>query len=185
MTAGEKPAPTLVQTKPAALSWLLIVGGMLLLGAALAAGATGGIARPLASSAQEADCGEWPYAEFDIEPRPRLVLELARTPEERHDGLMFREYLDWDSGMLFEFEAPTRSGFWMRNTLLPLSIAWINSDGLIVDIQDMVPLTEDVHYPSTSYSFALEVNQGWYEVNGIGIGQRVLLCLPRWEPPSA
>lgn len=181
MSAAKKPAKTLARTGRDAWGVRLLFGGVLLMAVALAFGVTGGLARPLGESARESGCGDAPYAEFAIETKPRLALELARTPEERSLGLMFREQMDWDSGMLFEFEAPTRSGFWMRNTLLPLSIAWINSEGIIVDIQDMVPLTEDVHYPSSSYSFALEVNQGWYEFNGVGVGQQVWFCLPALE----
>src|SRR5262249_5948298 len=67
-----------------------------------------------------------------------------------------------DSGMLFIYDRPATEGYWMHNTLLPLSIAWIGRDGPIVDIQDMQALTDDVHYPAAPYWYALEANQGWY-----------------------
>lgn len=128
----------------------------------------------------------YPYAEVDIETRPRLQLEVAATPQERTRGLMFREWLPWEQGMLFVFEQQGQGGFWMRNTLLPLSIAWLDLDGTIVDIQDMQPQTDDVHVPAAPYWYALETNQGWYQANGVGVGQRVLLCteVPLPAPPA-
>lgn len=90
---------------------------------------------------------------------------------------MFRESMPWDTGMLFVFEQPSASGFWMRNTLLPLSIAWLDQYGTIVDIQDMQPLSDEVHAPPAPYVYAIETNQGWFEANGVGVGQRVVLCI--------
>jgi uncharacterized membrane protein (UPF0127 family) len=95
---------------------------------------------------------------------------------------MFRESLPWDSGMVFVFEQPSIAGFWMRNTLIPLSIAWLDQDGTIVDIQDMQPLSDDVHTPAAPYVYAIETNQGWFESNGVGVGQRVVLCLDVTSP---
>jgi uncharacterized membrane protein (UPF0127 family) len=124
-------------------------------------------------------CAEAPYVEVDIETRPRVWLEVASTPEEHQVGLMFRESMPTDNGMLFVYDRPAREGYWMRNTLIPLSIAWIEADGTIVDIQDMQPQTDDVHAPPAQYWYALEVNQGWFYNNGVGVGQRVLFCLPQ------
>lgn len=140
---------------------------------------------PVATEPAPAACDpsvEVPYAEVDIETRPRLQLEVAATPQERMRGLMFREWLPWEQGMLFVFEQQGQGGFWMRNTLLPLSIAWLDLDGSIVDIQDMQPQTDDVHVPAAPYWYALETNQGWYEANGVGVGQRVLLCTGKGVP---
>jgi uncharacterized membrane protein (UPF0127 family) len=75
------------------------------------------------------------------------------------------------------YDQPAREGYWMRNTLIPLSIAWIERDGTIVDIQDMQPLSDQVHAPSAQYWYALEVNQGWFFANGVGVGQQILFCL--------
>ena len=135
-----------------------------------------------APSVAPAACGQQPHAEVDIETRPSLWLEVAATPEDRTRGLMFRESLPWDTGMLFVFEQPSVAGFWMRNTLIPLSIAWLDRDGTIVDIQDMQPLTDEVHAPAAPYVYAIETNQGWFEANGVGVGQRVLLCLEVTSP---
>jgi len=118
-----------------------------------------------------------PSAQVQIDTRPRVTLEVARTPQERETGLMNRERLDPDSGMLFVFETPTTAGFWMRNTLIPLSVAWIDAAGNIVDIQDMQPLDETTHFPVASYLYALEVNQGWFVNHGVGTGQVVQFCL--------
>jgi hypothetical protein len=102
-----------------------------------------------------------------------LTVELARTAGERSRGLMLREELAEDGGMLFVFPGDTEAGFWMKDTLIPLSIAFIAEDGTILDIQEMEPLSEDVHRPPEPYRYALEVNQGWFEEQGFGTGDRV------------
>jgi hypothetical protein len=134
-----------------------------------------------ASSANDAvgQCGDpqTPYAEVQIDTLPRLSLEVARTPDEHQVGLMFRESLPSDSGMLFVYDRPATEGYWMHDTYVPLSIAWIDQTGTIVDIQDMQPLTDDVHWPVAAYWYALEANQGWYLEHGVGVGQLVTFCL--------
>ncbi len=102
-----------------------------------------------------------------------LTVELARTAGERSRGLMFREELAEDGGMLFVFPEDTEAGFWMRDTLIPLSIAFIAADGTIVDIQDMEPLSTELHRPPERYRYALEVNQGWFQQNGFDVGDQV------------
>jgi uncharacterized membrane protein (UPF0127 family) len=148
---------------------------------ALALFVVGVLALPASGRAQDAvgACGDAaaPYAEVQIDTYPRLWLELARTPEEKQMGLMFRPEMPWENGMLFVYDRPAIDGYWMRNTLIPLSIAWIERDGTIVDIQDMQPQTDDVHYPAAQYWYALEANQGWFFENGVGVGQQVLFCL--------
>ena len=100
-----------------------------------------------------------PYLQVQIDTAPQVQLELARTPQEHQVGLMFRDSLPPDSGMLFIYDHPATEGYWMRNTLIPLSIAFIDRDGTIVDIQDMQPLDEiDIHFPAAPYWYALEVN---------------------------
>jgi uncharacterized protein len=104
-----------------------------------------------------------------------VLVELARTDAERQRGLMGRTYLDEGAGMLFVFPADTAGPFWMKDTLIPLSIAFIGADGVIVDIQDMQPLDETLHYPARPYRYALEVPQGWFARSGIRVGQPVEL----------
>jgi uncharacterized membrane protein (UPF0127 family) len=105
--------------------------------------------------------------------RAELTVELAVTPGERSRGLMFREEMPEDRGMLFVFRRETKTGFWMKDTKIPLSIAFIASDGLILETQDMEPLSEELHTPARAYRYALEVNQGWFERHGLGLGDRV------------
>jgi uncharacterized membrane protein (UPF0127 family) len=129
------------------------------------------------SSSDCSDTGT-PYAEVEIDTAPRIEpLEIARTPQEHELGLMYRQSLAPDSGMLFVYDQQATEGYWMHNTLIPLSIAWIDQNGSIVDIQDMQPLTDDVHTPAAPYWYALEVNQGWFLQHGVGVGQQVRFCL--------
>ena len=105
--------------------------------------------------------------------RAELTVELAVTPAEHTRGLMFREEMQEERGMLFVFRRETKTGFWMKDTKIPLSIAFIASDGLILETQDMEPLSKALHRPARKYRWALEVNQGWFERHGLGAGDRV------------
>ncbi len=105
-----------------------------------------------------------------------LRLEVADTPERRAYGLMFRKSLPADSGMVFSFPSPTTGGFFMKNTLIPLSIAFFDSSGKILEILDMTPCTSDpceIYEPGVSYTGALEVNQGSFARWGISVGDHV------------
>jgi uncharacterized membrane protein (UPF0127 family) len=102
-----------------------------------------------------------------------LSAEVADDAEERARGLMFRESLAEDAGMIFVYAEDTTIGFYMRDTTIPLSIAFIARDGVIIDIQDMAPLDQTLHYAPGPYAYAVEVNQGWYTRNGIGVGDSV------------
>ncbi|MBI4596385.1 MAG: DUF192 domain-containing protein [Candidatus Tectomicrobia bacterium] len=102
-----------------------------------------------------------------------IEVEIAATPEQFQTGLMNRKSLPEMQGMLFNFSiygGSVNIPFYMKNTYIPLSIAFISGDGRIVDIQDMEPLSETLHYPSTPYQYALEVNQGWFQKYGIAVG---------------
>ena len=100
--------------------------------------------------------------------------ELALDPPQRAQGLMFRERLDDGEGMLFIFPADTTGGFWMQNTLVPLSIAFIDSTGAIVGLDDMAPLSQEIHQPPAPYRFALEVPRGFFARPGVQVGDKVL-----------
>ncbi|MBI4277775.1 MAG: DUF192 domain-containing protein [Armatimonadetes bacterium] len=109
-----------------------------------------------------------------------LRVEIAETSEARARGLMFRTSLDEFSGMLFIFEQTTLLSFWMKNTLIPLSIAFIDEGWRIVDIQDMAverdPNTPQRFYPAVRPArYALEVNLGFFARHGIGVRARVTL----------
>ena len=102
-----------------------------------------------------------------------ITAEVARTPEERSTGLMNRFSLRPDHGMLFVFEKPEPLGFWMKNTYIPLSIAFIAADGRILNIEDMAPQTEDTHYSRGPALFALEMRKGWFAERGVTAGAKV------------
>jgi hypothetical protein len=102
-----------------------------------------------------------------------IVAELARSPDERAVGMMFRREMAAHEGMLFVFPASGPQCFWMRNTLLPLSIAFIADDGTIVNLADMKPQTTDPHCSKQPVRFALEMNQGWFDKRGIKPGFRL------------
>ncbi len=118
----------------------------------------------LATVAIEASGGE----------RVEVRAEIADDLSEQARGLMYRTALAGDRGMLFVYDDERERSFWMRNTLIPLSIAYIDSEGRIVDIQDMEPLDDDPpHYVSAEPAqYALEVNQGFFEERGIEVGDR-------------
>jgi uncharacterized membrane protein (UPF0127 family) len=99
--------------------------------------------------------------------------ELAVTPEQQATGMMFRTTMGINEGMLFVAEERGVRCFWMRNTLLPLSIAFIDDDGIIVNIADMQPRSEQSHCSARPVRFALEMNQGWFAKRGIKPGARV------------
>lgn len=103
----------------------------------------------------------------------RVQAEVASTEAQRSQGLMYRESLGQDRGMLFVFPSPGQYCFWMKNTLIPLSIAFIDDDGLITDLADMAPRDERSHCPGKAVRYALEVNQGWFEQQKIGVGHKV------------
>ena len=116
---------------------------------------------------------------FDTEPgNVRLNVEVADTAEERRTGLMFRESLPENAGMLFVFEQDTQQGFWMKDTTIPLSIAFIDAaSGTVIDIQDMQPLDLTLHSPPSPYRYAVEANQGWFAQNGVAAG--TMASIPR------
>lgn len=103
----------------------------------------------------------------------RLDVEIAASERDRQKGLMYRTSLPHNSGMLFVFEKEKRLSFWMKNTYIPLDIAFIDSHGVIKDIYQMRPLDTSVFYnSSTEVRYALEVNQWWFEKNGISAGSK-------------
>lgn len=102
-----------------------------------------------------------------------IRVEHAATPETLREGLMHRTALAADNGMLFELGEPDIHCFWMKNTLIPLSIAFIDRDGRIVDIQDMRPQSLDPHCPTEPITRALEMNLGWFARAGVRTGAHV------------
>ncbi|HOD58398.1 MAG TPA: DUF192 domain-containing protein [Rectinema sp.] len=103
----------------------------------------------------------------------KIKAEVALTEGERNRGLMYRSSLKDGEGMLFVFESDQKLAFWMKNTKLPLSLAYILSDGTIVQIIDLVPFSEESRPSIRSVRYALEVPQGWFERSGIKVGDKV------------
>lgn len=103
----------------------------------------------------------------------KIRVETAVTPEERSLGLMYRKSLASDSGMLFVYFRETKLSFWMKNTLIPLSIAFIDADMTIIDIQQMEPETKVSHTSPQPALYALEMNRAWFAEHGICPGHRV------------
>lgn len=102
-----------------------------------------------------------------------VLAEIAKTDEERAQGLMYRKEVKAGEGMLFVFDRDQIMGFWMKNTEIPLSIAYISSDGIILEIHNMKPHSEAPVTSSRSARYALEVPQGWFESAGVKIGDKV------------
>ena len=100
-------------------------------------------------------------------------VEIAATEEEKRTGLMYRRSLGENGGMLFIYENEGRWAMWMKNTYVPLSVAFIDRNGRILNIEDMQPLTEDSHQASGPAKYALEMNQGWFARRGIAKGDKV------------
>lgn len=143
------------------------------------------IAALLAISAAALSCSaqQAPGAETD-KPNPTLkkvtlvsgqtqvVVEVAATETERNRGLMFRKTLADGKGMLFVFDTDQRVSFWMKNTSLPLSLAYLASDGTILQVLDLAPFSEEPRPSERSIRYALEVPQGWFAKVGLKPGDR-------------
>ena len=102
-----------------------------------------------------------------------LTVEIANRSDQHQRGLMFRESMDELAGMLFVFRGDRTGGFWMRNTLIPLDIAYLGADGTVLEIVYGVPLNLEILTPGQPYRYTLEVNGGWFERQGFGVGDRV------------
>lgn len=115
-----------------------------------------------------------------------LHTQVAATPAEQEQGLMFYTKLGDNDGMIFLLGDPSRASFWMKNTLIPLSVAFIDKDGMILEIHDMFPAAQNMpddqipitNSVSKSVAFALETNIHWFALNGIKAGDRI-------DPPPA
>ena len=103
----------------------------------------------------------------------RLTVEVAATDPQRAQGLMHRRMLPENRGMLFVFSHAAPQSFWMKNTYIPLSIAFVDDSGTIVNIADMKPLTTDPHPSAQPAKYALEMNRGWFAKRGIKAGARI------------
>ncbi|MGH8633574.1 MAG: DUF192 domain-containing protein [Burkholderiales bacterium] len=103
----------------------------------------------------------------------RLTVEVAGTEATRMQGLMHRRILPENRGMLFVFRETAHHAMWMMNTYIPLSVAFIDERGVIINIEDMKPHTQDTHPATKPAQYALETNQGWFAKRGIKPGARI------------
>jgi uncharacterized protein len=103
----------------------------------------------------------------------RIDAQVALTPEQRQIGLMWRKAMPVHEGMLFIFEQPTKQCFWMKNTLIPLTAAFVADDGTIVNLEDMKPQTTQPHCSAQPVRFVLEMNKGWFAKKGIKAGTKL------------
>ena len=138
--------------------------------------------RAMAFSAMLFVCGA---SGAQSEPQPRLKTvaltagmhviqaELAVTPQQQQIGMMFRRSMGTNEAMLFVEEAAGVRCFWMRNTLIPLSIAFVADDGTVVNIADMKPQSDESHCSARPVRFALEMNVGWFAKRGIKAGSKL------------
>lgn len=99
--------------------------------------------------------------------------QVAADPEQRSIGLMFREEMPANEGMLFVFEQPAGQCFWMKNTILPLTAAFVDDDGTIVNLADMKPQSLDSHCSAKPVRYVLEMHQGWFAKRGFKAGTRL------------
>lgn len=103
----------------------------------------------------------------------RIDAQVAQAPRNREVGLMFRQEMPQQEGMLFVFEEPATQCFWMKNTILPLTAAFVADDGRIVNLVDMRPQTTDSHCSEEPVRFVLEMNQGWFAKKNIKKGLKL------------
>ncbi len=122
-----------------------------------------------------------PQIELEVHHQ-KLVAEVASTNTDRTQGLMHRRMLPENRGMLFVFDSVAYHGMWMMNTYIPLSVAFLDEAGLIINIEDMKPHTRDPHHAARPARYALEMNLGWFPKRGINPGMKIE-GLPR--PPPA
>jgi uncharacterized protein len=108
----------------------------------------------------------------------QIDAQVAITPEQRQIGLMWRKSMPQNEGMLFIFEQATQQCFWMKNTFLPLTAAFVADDGTIVNLADMQPQTTDPHCSKQPVRYVLEMNQGWFAKKGLKAGTK-LTGLPK------
>ena len=103
----------------------------------------------------------------------QIDAQVAALPAQRQTGLMFRKEMPAHEGMLFVFEQPAVQCFWMKNTLLPLTAAFVADDGTIVNLADMQPQTTDSHCSKEPVRYVLEMNQGWFTRRGLKAGSKL------------
>lgn len=128
----------------------------------------------LVNSSQAQDAPQIDLPRVKLSAGMHLIdAQVAATIEQRSTGLMFRRDMPQSEGMLFVFEQATVQCFWMKNTLLPLTAAFVANDGTIVNLADMKPRTTESHCSKEPVRYVLEMNQGWFGKKGIKAGAKL------------
>lgn len=175
LPTGRKSRVSTASSSPSASSLRSLAR---LLSVSLAAAATFGLAgaahaQPLAGSTPPIkQPGQFPTAQLNIGLN-LIHAEVAENEADREQGLMYRKKLAPNSGMLFVFDDVAGHCFWMKNTLIPLSIAFIAEDGTITDLDEMAAETENNHCPTHAIRYTLEMEKGWFTAHGIKPGMHV------------
>ena len=129
---------------------------------------------PMLAIAQTGDTPQMDLARTELSAgMHRIDAQVAQTPLQRQVGLMHRKSMPPQEGMLFIFEQASVQCFWMKNTLLPLTAAFVADDGTIVNLVDMPPLSEESHCSKRPVRFVLEMNQGWFAKRGLKAGSKL------------
>jgi uncharacterized membrane protein (UPF0127 family) len=115
---------------------------------------------------------DMPVRHLEVDGHP-IIVEVAHTDATRENGLMHRQSLAENHGMLFVFTEAERHGMWMMNTSIPLSVAFLDKDGIILNISDMMPHTVTPHRSVGPAKYALEVNLGWFRKRNVKSGSRI------------
>jgi uncharacterized membrane protein (UPF0127 family) len=128
----------------------------------------------MGSAAQAQDAPQMNLPRVKLSAGMHLIdAQVAQTAQQRQIGLMFRREMPQHEGMLFVFEQASEQCFWMRNTLLPLTAAFVADDGTIVNLVDMKPQTEDSHCSAKPVRYVLEMNQGWFAKKNLKAGVKL------------
>lgn len=126
----------------------------------------------LASAQTVKQAGDFPVVQLNA-GMYLIKAEVAANEADREQGLMYRRQLAPNAGMLFVFDDVAGHCFWMKNTKIPLSIAFIADDGTVTDIDEMQAETENNHCPTRAVRYALEMNRGWFTQHGVQRGSRI------------
>ncbi len=133
-----------------------------------------GLTTSLAAFSQNANTPQLDLPRVKLSAGMHLIdTQVARTNEQRQIGLMHRASMPQTEGMLFVFDEPATQCFWMKNTMLPLTAAFVADDGRIVNLADMKPQTTDSHCSTQPVRYVLEMNVGWFEKKGLKAGSKL------------
>lgn len=121
----------------------------------------------------EMEAPKLPKVTLSIASKHNVVAEVASIPSDRAQGLMFRKKLNDGEGMLFVYPQPHITGMWMKNTLIPLSVAFIDDKGTIINVEEMKPETLDAHMAKAPAKYSLEMSSGWFKKRKLGPGTKI------------